>query len=68
MLVKDDCIAYRFIYIFKHINEAIKYFKKTLNIIEKITRNKVCTLRTDQGTEFCNTTFDTLLDKYIIDT
>ena len=62
ILIKNDCTAFRFIAFLKAKNEAIKFFLKVLRIVQFTTGHSVQTLRTDRGTEFCNTDFDSLLD------
>ena len=62
ILIKDDCTAFRFIAFLKTKNEAIKFFLKVLRIVQRTTGHSVQTLRTDRGSEFCNTDFDSLLE------
>lgn len=63
LLIKDDCTSYRFVSFLKTKGEAIRFFLKVLRSIERTTRNRTKTLRTDRGGEFCNTEFDLLLEQ-----
>ena len=60
ILIKDDCTSFRFVAFLKTKEDAIRFFIKVLRSIENVTGNSVKTLRTDHGTEFCNTKFDLL--------
>lgn len=62
-LNKDDCTSYRFVAFLKNKNDAIRFFLKVIRSIERTTGNRVLTLRTDRGKEFCNTEFDLLLER-----
>ena len=45
ILVKDNCIFYRFVYFLKHKNEAFSFFEKTLHLVQHDTGNKVWVFR-----------------------
>ena len=63
ILIKDDCTSFRFIDFLKTKGDAMRFFIKVIRYIKNATGNSVKTLRTDRGTEFCNTEFDILLER-----
>jgi hypothetical protein len=63
ILIKDDCTSYRFVAFLRTKADAIRFFTKVIRSIANITGNRVKTIRTDRGKEFCNTTFDLFLEQ-----
>jgi hypothetical protein len=63
ILIKDDCTSYRFVAFLRAKSDAIRFFIKVIRSIANTTGNRVKTLRTDRGKEFCNTEFDLLLER-----
>ena len=63
ILIKDDCTSYRFVAFLRTKNEAIRFFIKVIRYIVNTTGNRIKTIRTDCGKEFCNTEFDLLLER-----
>jgi hypothetical protein len=63
LLIKDDCTSYRFVTFLKTKGDALRFFIKVFHNIERTTGNRVKTLRTHRGREFCNTEFDLLLEQ-----
>ena len=63
ILIKDDCTSYRYIAFLKATGDALRFFIKVYHSIERATGNRVKTLRTDRGIEFCNTKFELYLEQ-----
>ena len=62
VLIKDDASSFRFVHFVQFKNEAIKFFRKILRVVQRDTGVSVCKFRSDGGKEFCNKFFDELLD------
>ena len=54
----DDFSRKVWVYMLKHKNEALKYFKQWKALMENQTGKKIKWLRIDNGPEFCNSKFD----------
>ena len=62
ILYKDDATAYRFVHFAQSKSEAFPFFKRVVQLVKKETGHNILALRTNQGTEFLNATFDKYLD------
>lgn len=60
-LFVDDFSRMTFIYFLKHKNEALKCFKEFKAMAENQTNRKVKIVRSDNGKEFCNSSFEAYL-------
>ena len=63
VIFKDDFSKFRVINTIRHKSEVFQHFKNFCLKLKKETGNEVCTLRTDQGTEYKNLIFDEFLLK-----
>nr|GEU67730.1 putative polyprotein [Tanacetum cinerariifolium] len=59
----DDYSRKVWVYFLKIKDDVFRKFKEWKTMVEKQTRKKVKTLRTDNGLEFCNTQFDNFCKK-----
>lgn len=63
ILIKDDCTSYRFVAFLRAKSDAIRFFTKVIRSIANTMGNRVKTICTDRGKEFCNTAFDLFLEQ-----
>lgn len=61
LLIKDDCTSFMFVYPIKSKTQVLDKFKKFLVDWRQVSKEKILKLRTDNGTEFENAAFDSLL-------
>lgn len=61
LLFKDALTHYRHVYFLKNKSEVYEYFKNSLQRIEKETRKKINTLKSDNGLEFVNKKMNKLM-------
>lgn len=67
MLLKDDFSGFRFVYFLKHKNEVATVLKTFLASVQNMTGRNIKTLRTDNGSEFVNSSVIELLCRYGIE-
>ena len=59
----DNYFRKVWVYFLKSKNEVFGRFKEWKTMVEKCTKKQVKTLRTNNGLQFCNTSFDELCKK-----
>lgn len=61
LILEDDFSRMTFVYFLKHKNQAFGYFKEFKIMAENQTNIKIKAFRTDNGGEFCSSTFEKFL-------
>lgn len=54
VLFKDDATGYRFVYFVRHKSDVFEKFKEFERLVYNKFKHPMQTLRTDNGTEYCN--------------
>ena len=62
--IVDDYSRYTFIYPMKTKDEVLKHFKVFINLMYNRYGDRIITIRTDNGMEFCSKAFTELLQSY----